>query len=71
MKKINQDEFLKRLKDPVKEFCIICGSETPYKKTDEISSRKYYIEGSGQLCEYCYFLIYYGEKKEERVREKS
>ena len=42
--------------------CQICGMETPYKKTDNINVRKYYIEGAGQLCECCYKDVYSPKK---------
>jgi hypothetical protein len=45
-----------------KEICIICGKETEYNFDTPIQERKYYIEGVGQLCKRCYYLIYYGEK---------
>jgi hypothetical protein len=72
MKKIDKEEFLKRLRDPEKEYCIICGEETPYKKSDHILMRKYYEEGVGQLCKRCYFLIYFGEKiKKEGDKDET
>lgn len=71
MKIIDKDEFLKRLRDPEKEYCIICGEETPYKKSDHILIRKYYEEGVGQLCKRCYFLIYFGEIIKEKKERKD
>ena len=35
------------------EICIRCGKETKYKKTDDITFRSGYVEGSGQLCFEC------------------
>ena len=35
------------------EICISCGTETKYKKTDNIVYRTGYIEGAGQLCFKC------------------
>ena len=49
-----------------KEKCIICGAETIYSFDTPISQRKYYIEGAGQLCERCYYLIYYGIKRRQK-----
>ncbi len=37
-----------------KDVCVLCGSETPYYKSDHVSSRYHYIEGAGQLCKECY-----------------
>ena len=36
------------------ELCIICGTETKFKKGDDITFRYGYIEGSGQLCFTCH-----------------
>lgn len=44
------------------EICVICGKETEYTFDTHIQERKYYVEGVGQLCKRCYYLIYYGEK---------
>jgi hypothetical protein len=33
--------------------CVKCGVVTPYKKTDHVDQRMYYLEGAGQLCETC------------------
>ena len=40
-----------------KEKCVVCGKETPYNKTDDISIRLNYIEGAGQLCDKCFMEI--------------
>ena len=36
------------------DHCIICGVETPYKRSTHIDMRIGYIEGAGQLCSACY-----------------
>ena len=38
--------------------CVNCGKQTSYSKNMCIDYRKYYIEGSGQLCKDCYDKIY-------------
>lgn len=40
------------------ELCIRCGKPTPYNIQTPITLRRYYVEGSGQLCEQCYFTLY-------------
>ncbi len=35
------------------EYCVTCGAETKYKKSDHIDYRYGYIEGAGQLCFKC------------------
>lgn len=42
----------------MKETCVICGATTPYKVTDNIGNRLWFIEGSGQLCKKCYNRLY-------------
>lgn len=38
--------------------CVCCGTETEYTSNTNINLREFYIEGSGQLCEDCYYDIY-------------
>ena len=45
-----------------KELCIRCGQPTPYDIHTPISSRRYYVDGLGQLCEDCWKRVY-GEIK--------
>lgn len=40
----NQDEYDK---------CVLCGKETPYKRSTHIDMRVGYVEGCGQVCEEC------------------
>ena len=41
-----------------KELCIRCGKPTPYHPNTPITLRRYYVEGSGQLCSLCYQELY-------------
>ena len=41
-----------------KELCIRCNKLTPYHPNTPITLRRYYVEGSGQLCEQCYITLY-------------
>jgi hypothetical protein len=41
-----------------KELCIRCGKPTLYHPNTPITLRRYFVEGSGQLCEQCYFTLY-------------
>lgn len=36
------------------DCCVLCGAETPYKRSTHIDYRHGYIEGAGQLCKSCY-----------------
>lgn len=38
--------------------CVSCGKETEFTADMTIDERKYYVEGSGQLCKKCYERIY-------------
>ena len=41
-----------------KELCIRCNKLTPYHPNTPITLRRYYVEGSGQLCPLCYQELY-------------
>jgi hypothetical protein len=41
-----------------KELCIRCGKPTLYDINTPITIRRYYIEGSGQLCSHCFYELY-------------
>ena len=41
-----------------KELCIRCNKPTPYHPNTPITLRRYYVEGSGQLCEKCFRELY-------------
>lgn len=41
-----------------RELCIRCNKPTPYHQSTPIMLRRYYIEGSGQLCPLCYQELY-------------
>ena len=43
--------------DLVFEKCVMCGKNTDVKKNMPIESRSFYIEGCGQLCEDCAFIL--------------
>jgi NMD protein affecting ribosome stability and mRNA decay len=42
----------------MKEKCTRCGRETEYEVSAPVTERRYYIEGSGQLCEKCFYELY-------------
>ena len=52
MKKQHNNELL------AFETCVSCGIITATPRREDISIRKYYIEGTGELCESCYNIIY-------------
>lgn len=39
------------------EVCVMCGDSLPYLKSTHIDRRFGYIEGAGQLCQYCHHLL--------------
>ena len=41
-----------------KELCIRCNKPTPYHPNTPITLRRYYVEGSGQLCPLCWQELY-------------
>ncbi len=42
----------------MREKCIRCGRETIYEFSTPVTLRRYYVEGSGQLCEECFYEMY-------------
>ena len=42
----------------MKELCIRCGKPTPYDINTQITVRRYFVEGAGQLCEECFHKLY-------------
>ena len=41
-----------------RELCIRCGKPTPYDINTPITVRRYFVEGAGQLCEECFYILY-------------
>lgn len=48
------------MKNDINELCIRCNKPTPYHPQTPITLRRYFVEveGSGQLCEKCYYELY-------------
>ena len=42
----------------MREKCVRCGVETEYDVSSPVTVRRYYVEGSGQLCPLCYQELY-------------
>lgn len=42
----------------MKERCIRCERKTEYDVSTPVTVRRWYLEGSRQLCEECYFTLY-------------
>lgn len=40
------------------ENCILCNTECEEKINTDINNRSYYVEGAGQLCNFCYKDLY-------------
>ena len=36
------------------DCCVLCGAETPFKRSTHVDFRYGYVEGAGQLCKSCY-----------------
>lgn len=48
-----------RDRDPDRiETCVLCGTDTGYRRSQPIDQRLHYIEGAGQLCGRCFREIY-------------
>lgn len=35
------------------ERCVVCGAETPFRRSTPVELRTEYIQGTGQLCRRC------------------
>lgn len=51
-----------------KERCILCGKVADILQECQVSERKYYVEGAGQLCGECYWKIYEPGHNKDIVR---
>lgn len=60
-----------RAKNKMIEKCIRCNKPTPYDINYPIDRRKYYIDGSGQLCEVCWNALYGSAKERLRAARKE
>ena len=40
------------------EICARCGKETEYDINIPLEARRWYVEGSGQLCEDCWYKLW-------------
>ncbi|HJB28656.1 MAG TPA: hypothetical protein IAA06_07660 [Candidatus Blautia faecavium] len=40
------------------EKCVLCRQTVKIRISQTVSSRKYYVEGAGQLCPACYARVY-------------
>jgi DNA-directed RNA polymerase subunit RPC12/RpoP len=54
----NAEETEQNKADDPYEKCVICGADTPYRFSTPITQRKYYVKGSGQICQHCDYKIY-------------
>lgn len=53
------------------EKCVLCGKDTDIPLNRNISWRKYYIRGCGQLCEKCYYDLKYSRASENTSSDKN
>lgn len=54
----------------MKELCVRCGKEMEYDINTPVTVRRYFIEGSGQLCEACFQDLYAYEVKMSAIAQK-
>lgn len=47
--------IMKKKKETGCEFerCVLCGAETPFRRSTPVGLRTDYVEGAGQLCRRC------------------
>lgn len=55
---VGYDHLSCKLKDIMQdnsvEVCVVCGTQTVYKKSTPLEYRYRYVEGVGQACKVCY-----------------
>ena len=56
--------------EAMNELCVRCGKPTPYDISYPVDMRKWYIEGSGQLCPDCFNKLYENEMKMSATAHK-
>ena len=49
------------------EKCVRCGKETQNDESTPVMERRYFVEGSGQLCEECWRRVYDCDKIEKTL----
>ena len=52
--------------DLITEDCVICKDDTGYDGYDDITDRKYYVEGRGQLCGWCWKRRFRNKQRESK-----
>lgn len=40
------------------EKCVLCSKETDTVRNSDVTHRRFYVEGAGQLCKECFELTY-------------
>ena len=75
MGNITETTHFKKLKEESnKDKCNLCNDDSPYDKTEPISERIGYIEGSGQLCLDCYEKVYgheWNRNREQKINDEQ
>lgn len=54
-----------------KERCVRCGKQTPYDINTPITTRLFFIEGAGQLCEACWNQLWPTKEEKDDGKRKS
>ena len=55
------------MQDNYNEKCVCCGKDSGVPHGTPIAERKYYIQGSGQLCGSCYCKLYIQKSEDEHI----
>ncbi len=53
-----EEDMNEEYKEEKYDRCVVTGELTPYRKTDHIDTRMFYVEGVGQLSEKAWRDIY-------------
>lgn len=52
----------------MKDLCVRCGKETEYDIYTPIELRRFFVEGSGQLCPECWSRLWPGDNVPKSVK---
>ena len=58
---------VRQMPDNYNEKCVCCGKDSGVPHGTPIAERKYYIQGSGQLCGSCYYKLYIQKPEDEHT----
>lgn len=53
------------------DICVRCGKPSIYDMQAPITRRRYYIEGAGQLCEDCWYMLWPRAQESQKYKNED